>query len=93
MHAWIRSWAQIFGVAGAALMMVAGVALGLSVPAIVLRSLVVGGVLYAAVLILGRLVGHALLRVIVTQRVAHENHAQTGSDGGAAGLDEQKRAA
>jgi len=58
-----------------------------------LRALVVGGVLYVAAWILGRLVGHALLRVIVTERLAREPSAGKGADGGAAERKEQPRAA
>jgi hypothetical protein len=93
MYAWIRPWAQLCGVAGAAVVIVAGVALGLSVPAILLRSLVVGVVLWGAVALLGRLVGNALLRAIVAQRVARQQAASEAAAPRRQASEESRRAA
>jgi len=65
MKVWIRQIARLAGLTGACLMLAAGALLGLGVTTLVLRSLIVGVVLYVAVAILGRLAGETILGVAV----------------------------
>lgn len=72
MRVWIRQIAQFVGLIGACVTLIAGVLLGLSVPTLVLRATVVGVALGFAILILGRLVGEAILRAAVEHYVERQ---------------------
>jgi hypothetical protein len=63
MKVWIRQIAQLVAFTGVCVTLVAGTLLGLRVPTLVLRGLIVGSVLYVAVTLLGRLAGDAVLGV------------------------------
>ncbi len=68
MDALVRNWARLLGVGGAAVTILVGIVMGFSLPTLVVRSLAVGAVLYAAVLILGRAVAEAILRVALRKQ-------------------------
>lgn len=68
MDAWVRYWSQRTAVVGGCLTLVAGPILGVSLPVMVFRALVVGGVLYVAVRVMGGLVGRALLWLALAEQ-------------------------
>ena len=76
MRAWTTLWALRLGMAATCLILVVGLALGIGPSTMVLRSVVVGVVLYVGLRILGGLVGGALLRLAVEQRMAKRRAAR-----------------
>jgi hypothetical protein len=72
MRVWIRQIAQFVGLSGACVTLVVGALLGLTVPTLVLRAAVVGVALGFGVLILGRLVGDAILHAAVEHYVERQ---------------------
>lgn len=80
MNVWIRQISQLVGFGGACLALAAGALLGFSVPTMVVRALVVGGVLFAAVEILGRLAGETILGVAIEQTVRRQSRQTRASE-------------
>ena len=81
MDAWVRYWSQRMAVVGSCLTLVAGPILGVSLPVMVFRALVVGGVLYVAVRVMGGLVGRALLWLaLAEQEKAKSRRKPEGDD-------------
>ena len=73
MDAWAGLWALRLGMAATCLILVVGLALGIRPETMVLRSVVVGGVLYGGLRVLGGLVGVVLLRLAVEHTLAKQD--------------------
>ena len=80
MDAWVRYWSQRTAVVGGCLTLVAGPILGVSLPVMVFRALVVGVVLYVAVRVMGGLVGRALLWLALAEQEKAESRRKPEGD-------------
>lgn len=80
MKAWADMWALKLGMGATCLILIVGLAGGITPTTMVLRSVVVGAVLYLGLRILGSLVGAALLRLAVEHKLAKKRAAQAADD-------------
>lgn len=87
MKAWADMWALRLGVGATCLILIVGLASGIGPSTMVLRSVVVGAVLYLGLRILGGLVGAALLRLAVEHKLAKKQAAKAAEEEGAASSD------
>jgi len=71
-EAWVKLWTIRISMAATCLILVIGMATGIRLPVMLLRSVVVGGVLYVGLRLLGGLVGASLLRLAAEHRMALE---------------------
>lgn len=88
MEAWVKLWTIRLSMAATCLILVIGLAGGIRLPVMLLRSVVVGGVLYLGLRLLGGLVGASLLRLAAEHRMALEEKQATQEASGEGDLTE-----